>query len=229
MHHKCDYYYKFTKTFLVAFQFHWFMCIILLAGLIITWAYYFVFLANERVRLLPLWRSVSWWWWPGLQEFRHQTDWQQQQICPEIWPCVHRPKHRTATTHTTMHTQWRTMTLWALKLAGPFFTASPKYAKQLQFYTDYRRGILTLKEYLQRSAWSCSVISICANVLVTISDCVGRVMKPQKPIMKAQNKKQWKRKLKVNKSASKVVKAQHVHAIRYRSLVVRANAYGATR
>jgi len=28
-----------------------------------------------------------------------------------------------------------------------------KYAKQLQFYTDYRRGILTLKEYLQRSAY----------------------------------------------------------------------------
>jgi len=28
-----------------------------------------------------------------------------------------------------------------------------KYAKQLQFYTDYRRGILNLKEYLQRSAY----------------------------------------------------------------------------
>jgi len=28
-----------------------------------------------------------------------------------------------------------------------------KYAKQLQFYTDYRRGILSLKDYLQRSAY----------------------------------------------------------------------------
>ena len=28
-----------------------------------------------------------------------------------------------------------------------------KYAKQLQFYTDYRRGILNPKEYLQRSAY----------------------------------------------------------------------------
>jgi len=28
-----------------------------------------------------------------------------------------------------------------------------KYVKQLQFYTDYRRGILSLKDYLQRSAY----------------------------------------------------------------------------
>jgi len=28
-----------------------------------------------------------------------------------------------------------------------------KYAKQLQFYTDYRRDILSLKDYLQRSAY----------------------------------------------------------------------------
>jgi len=28
-----------------------------------------------------------------------------------------------------------------------------KYAKQLQFYTDYRRGVLSLKNYLQRSAY----------------------------------------------------------------------------